>query len=295
MDAPIFTGFDEWDIEVAPGIALHGRSGGTGPPIVLLHGHPRTHATWHLVAPALAAEGHTVICPDLRGYGRSGKPAPDPEHHAYCDRTMAADIAVLMSALGHYRFAICGHDRGAYVAYRAALDLPERVSALAVADGVPIVEALERADRRFATEWWHWFFLGASPHAERVINANPWAWYRLDEATMGAGNHRDAAAAVADPRTVRAMLEDYRAGLTVDPEIDEADRRAGHRIAAPTLVMWSRLDDMAALYGDPGEIWKSWCEQSVYTAVIESGHHMAELAPGQMVEALRGFLDEAAA
>lgn len=175
---------------------------------MLLHGHPRTHAAWHRVAPVLAERGFTVVCPDLRGYGRSAKPDPDPEHLTYCDRGMAGDVVALMSALGHETFAITGHDRGGYVAYRAALDFPDRVSALAVCDGVPILEALERADRRFATEWWHWFFFGASPHAERVITADPLARYRPDESSMGRENHRDMVAAVTDPRTVRAMLKE---------------------------------------------------------------------------------------
>lgn len=286
----MFPGFDEWDVPVAPGITLHGRSGGSGPAVVLLHGHPRTHATWHRVAPALAAAGHTVVCPDLRGYGASSKPEPDPGHVAYCDRTMAADITALMSALGHDTFAIAGHDRGCYVAYRTALDAPDRVTRLAVCDGVPILEALERADARFAEQWWHWFFYGASPHAERVITADPLAWYRPDEARMGAENHRDMVAAVTNPLTVRAMLEDYRAGLTVDPVIDAADREAGRRIAAPTTAIWSRHDDMERLYGDPAAIWRPWCERTVRSAVIDSGHHMAEEAPRQLTEALSAFL-----
>jgi haloacetate dehalogenase len=285
----LFPGFDEWDRTVAPGITLHGRSGGFGPAVLLLHGHPRTHTTWHRVAPALAAKGHTVVCPDLRGYGRSSKPDPDPGHTVYCDRTMAADLTALMSALGHETFAIAGHDRGCSVAYRTALDAPDRVSKLAVCDGVPILEALERADARFAERWWHWFFLGASPHAERVIAADPLAWYQPDEARMGTGNYRDMTAAVADPRTVRAMVEDYRAGLTVDPANDAADREAGRRIAAPTMFMWSRHDDMERLYGDPAAIWQSWCEQPVRTAVVDSGHHMAEEAPDQVADALSAF------
>jgi haloacetate dehalogenase len=286
----LFPGFDEWDLPVAPGITLHGRSGGTGPPVLLLHGHPRTHATWHRVAPDLAAEGFTVVCPDLRGYGRSSKPEPDPEHRVYCDRTMAADLTALMTALGHEQFAVAGHDRGAYVAYRTALDAPQRVTALAIGDGVPLVEALERVDADFAASWWHWFFFGASPHAERVITADPLAWYRPDQSRMGIGNHRDLVAAIGDPRTVRAMLEDYRAGLTVDPANDAADRAAGRRIEAPTLVMWSRHDDMERLYGDPAAIWEPWCERPVRTAVIDSGHHMAEEAPWQVTAALAAFL-----
>lgn len=285
-----FPGFDEWDLPVAPGVTLHGRSGGAGPAVLLLHGHPRTHATWYRVAPALAAEGFHVVCPDLRGYGRSAKPEPDPEHLVYCDRTMAADLTALMTALGHERFAVVGHDRGCYVAYRTALDAPERVTALAACDGIPLVEAVERADAAFAADWWHWFFFASSPHAERVITADPLAWYRPDESTMGTGNYEDMVAAVTDPRTVVAMLEDYRAGLTVDPANDAADREAGHRIAVPTLVMWSCPDEMARLYGDPAAIWKPWCEGPVRTAVIDSGHHMAEEAPGEVAAALTAFL-----
>ncbi|WP_344472561.1 alpha/beta hydrolase [Glycomyces algeriensis] len=286
----MFPGFDEWDVPVAPGVTLHGRSGGSGPAIVLLHGHPRTHATWHRVAPALAAAGHTVVCPDLRGYGASAKPDPDPEHVVYCDRTMAADITALMAALGHETFAVAGHDRGCYVAYRTALDAPDRVTRLAVCDGVPILEALERADARFAERWWHWFFLGASPHAQRVITDDPLAWYRPDEAGMGAENYRDMVKAVTNPLTVRAMLEDYRAGLTVDPANDAADREAGRRIAAPTTAVWSRHDDMERLYDDPAAIWRTWCEQDVRSAVIDSGHHMAEEAPEQLAEVLAACL-----
>lgn len=286
----MFKGFDEWDIETAPGVALHGRSGGEGPAVLLLHGHPRTHATWHRVAPALAEQGYFVVCPDMRGYGRSSKPEPDDEHLVYCDRAMAGDFAALMSALGREAFAVVGHDRGAYAAFRTAMDHPERVSALAVCDGVPIVETLERADADFAAAWWHWFFLGASPHAERVITADPLAWYRLDEAAMGAENHAYTSAAVADPRTVRAMVEDYRAGLAVDPRHDEADREAGRRVRSPVLAMWSSRDDTGRRYGDPGGIWEPWCEQQVRRAVVDSGHHMAEEAPGQVTAALAAFL-----
>ncbi len=286
-----FSGFDEWDLEVSPGIVLHGRSGGDGPALVLLHGHPRTHATWYGVAPLLAEAGFSVVCPDLRGYGRSAKPEPDRDHLVYCDRAMAADTASLMSMLGHERFAVAGHDRGAYAAFRTAMDFPDRVAALAVCDGIPIIEALERVNARFAAKWWHWFFLGASPHAERVINADPFAWYRFDEAAMGAENYEDAVAAVSDPRTVRGMLEDYRAGLTRDREHDATERASGRRVRAPVLVAWSRFGDMEELYKDPVAIWGSWCELPPRAAVVDSGHHMAEEAPEQVAAVLRSFLD----
>ena len=191
---------------------------------------------------------------------------------------MANDIVQLMTALGHERFGIAGHDRGSYVAYRTALDHPHRVDRLAVLDSVPVVEALERADARFAELWWHWFFF-SSDQAERVITADPVAWYRPDWDRMGDESYADMVSAVSDPATVRAMLEDYRAGLHVDRGHDEADRANGRRIRCPTLVAWSRYDDQETLYGDPAAVWAPWCEQPVRRAVMDSGHHMAEEAP----------------
>lgn len=285
----MFEGFEEWDVDVGE-VTLHGRSGGSsGPAVVLLHGHPRTHTTWHLVAPRLAAAGLTVVCPDLRGYGRSSKPTPDPTEETYCDRVMAVDLVRLMSRLGHDRFAIAGHDRGSYVAYRCALDHPERVTALAVLDSIPVLEALERADARFAELWWHWFF-AAAPHAERVITADPLAWYQPDPVAMGQQNHDDLVAAITDPRTVRAMLADYRAGLHVDRRHDEEARAAGLRITAPVLVAWSAHDDMEDLYGDPAAIWRSWCAGPIRTARLDSGHHMAEERPEELTDLLADFV-----
>jgi haloacetate dehalogenase len=287
----VFSDFELWYHSLPTGVILHGRSGGAGTPLVLLHGHPRTHTTWHAVAPLLSRAGFRVVCPDLRGYGHSSAPHADAAHEAYSDRAMARDVVALMEALGHRRFAVVGHDRGSYVAYRTALDHPDRVTALGVLDGVPIVEALERADSRFAEDWWHWFFLGASPEAERVITADPLGWYRPDRTTMGAENYADFVDAVSDPSTVRAMLEDYRAGLHVDRGHDEEDRRLGRRIGCPTLVGWSRWDDMPRLYGDPTEIWRSWCAGHVESAVLDSGHHMAEEVPAQVAWVLTRFLN----
>lgn len=282
----MFEGFEVRNVPVASGVDLRVRVGGSGAPVVLLHGHPRTHTTWHAVAPRLAAAGHLVVCPDLRGYGRSSKPDPAPDGSTYCDRAMAGDVVELMGRLGHDSFALVGHDRGSYVAYRAALDHPGRVSTLAVLDSVPVLEALERADARFAESWWHWFFFASSPHAERVINADPLAWYRPDAAAMGAENYADMVEAVTQPATVRAMLEDYRAGLHVDRRHDEEARAAGRRIECPTLVAWSRHDDMEDLYGDPAAVWEPWCRLPVTSAVIDSGHHMAEEAPDQLADVL---------
>jgi len=284
----VFAGFREWDIDL-DGVVVHGRSGGSGPAVVLLHGHPRTHTTWHRVAPLLA-NGFSVVCPDLRGYGRSSKPPPDLAHATYCDRTMAEDVAALMRTLGHEQFAIVGHDRGSYVAYRCALDHPGRVTALGVLDSVPILEALERADARFAEMWPHWFFV-ASPQAERVITADPLAWYRPDLAQMGQENY-DMVAAVGNPATVRAMLEDYRASLHVDRHHDELDRAAARTISCPTLVAWSSRDDMETLYGDPAGIWRTWCSGPLERAVVDSGHDMAEENPEQVAAIVGEFLTD---
>ncbi|GIH96156.1 alpha/beta fold hydrolase [Planobispora siamensis] len=284
----MFEGFAQE--RVATGEAeLFVRYGGDGPPVLLLHGHPRTHATWHRVAPLLAGD-FTVVCPDLRGYGRSSKPETTADHEPYSKRAMARDCVALMRELGHERFAVAGHDRGCYVAQRLALDHPRAVTRLVVMEGIPIGEALARADARFAASWWHWFFLGqtAKP-AERVINADPDAWYRATAGQMGAEAYEDYRRAIHDPRTVHAMCEDYRAGLGLDREADDADRRAGRVVSCPTLFLWATRDDMEELYGDPLAIWRDWAPD-VRGAAIESGHHLAEDAPAELAAELRRFL-----
>jgi haloacetate dehalogenase len=198
-----------------------------------------------------------------------------------------------MTHLGHDTFASVGHDRGQGVAYRAALDHPDRVTALAVLDGLPHVEQYDRVDARFATQWWHWFFFTGSPHAERVINADPDAWYGLDEdrrAAMGGENFDYVSAALHDPLTVRAMLEDYRAGLGIDVEHDRRDRASGRTITCPTLVAWSVHDDMEDLYGDLVPLWQPWVSGPLGGARIDSGHHMAEENPEQLAQVLGDFL-----
>jgi haloacetate dehalogenase len=286
----VFDGFSLERVDVG-GAVLRVRHGGDGPPVLLLHGHPRTHATWFRVAPLLVAAGHTVVCPDLRGYGESSKPATTPDHEPYSKRAMAGDGVALMRALGHERFAVAGHDRGCYVAYRMALDHPDAVARLVVMEGVPVVEALERCDAHFAQSWWHWWFLGqtAKP-AERVICADPDAWYTGgDPERMGAQGYEDWRRAMRDPQVVHAMCEDYRAGLGIDRAHDEADRAAGRRITCPTLFLWSSRDDMEDLYGDPLAIWRAWADD-VRGRRIDSGHHMAEEAPEALAAALAEFL-----
>ncbi len=267
-------------VDVGPA-TLRVRHGGSGYPVLLLHGHPRTHATWHRVAPLLAGE-HSVVCPDLRGYGGSSKPPVTPDHGNYTKRAMAGDCLTLMRELGYERFAVAGHDRGAYVAFRLAMDRPDAVSHLMIADAVPIGEALGRCDARFARMWWHWFFLGnPAAEAHRMISADPDAYYHSQQQRerMGEEAWIDYRAAIHDPATVLAMCEDYRAGLGLDREHDDADRAAGRRIGCPTRIVWATRDDLETLYGDVLAVWRGWADD-VSGTPIESGHHIAEEAPG---------------
>jgi haloacetate dehalogenase len=294
--SPVFEGFTLRQVSIGEA-SLRVRYGGGGPPVLLLHGHPRTHTTWHRVAPLLARR-HTVVCPDLPGYGESSKPVTDAEHTPYSKRAMAAACARLMHALGHERFAVVGHDRGGYVALRLALDHPDLVTALTVLDGVPIGEALARCDARFASRWYHWFFFAQPATPERVITADPDAWYDVDARNsperLGAENFADFRRAIHDPRTVHAMLEDYRAGLGIDRAHDDADRSAGRRVTCPTMVLWAARDDMEDLYGDVLEVWRPWTTE-LRGGVIDSGHHMAEEAPDELARALLAHLGAPAA
>ena len=284
----MFDGFALDYVDVGD-VVLRVRHGGEGSPVLLLHGHPRTHATWHRVAPLLA-DAYTVVCPDLRGYGASSKPPTTPDHASYSKRAMARDCIALMRILGHDHFAVAGHDRGSYVAFRLALDHPGAITQLVVMDSVPIGDVLARCDARFARAWFHWFFLGQTDRpAEPLINARPDAWYTGTSEQMGAEAFADYRRAILDSETVRGMCEDYRAGLTIDREHDEADRASGLKVTCPTLVLWSEQDDLVDLFGDPLAIWRVWADH-VEADSIDSGHHMAEEAPEELAEKLRNFL-----
>ncbi len=266
----MFDGFQLDHIDVGE-VTLRVRHGGAGTPVVLLHGHPRTHTTWHAVAPRLAGR-HVVVTPDLRGYGRSTLPPDAPDHAQSSKRAMAADVVRLMAHLGHDRFAVVGHDRGSLVAFRTAMDHPTAVTRLVVMDGLPVVEHLERTDAVFAKAWWHWWFLGQTDKpAERVINADPDAWYgNLPSGENGA----DLRAALRNPAVVHGMCEDYRAGLGIDRRHDEADRAAGRRVTCPTMLLESADDDLD-IHGDPAAIWAPWLTEPLTHRVIRSGHHQA--------------------
>ncbi|WP_312407668.1 alpha/beta hydrolase [Rhizobium sp.] len=267
---------------------LRVRYGGSGPPLLLLHGHPRTHTTWHRVAP-IVARHFTVICPDLRGFGQSSKPGDPNDHEASSKRAKAGDCVALMDHLGFDTFHLAGHDRGSYTAFRTAMDYPHRVEKLAIMDGVPILEALERCRSKFATRWWHWFFYAQPGKPEQAILADPAAWYGGNEEQMGAENFKDFQDAIHDPETIKGMLGDYRAGMFIDHLHDCQDRAAGKKLGCPLHVLWSQLDDLGELYGNVLAVWQPWAKLPATGRPINSGHHMGEEAPEEVAAALLEF------
>jgi haloacetate dehalogenase len=281
--------FDNFQLEMIklPEAVLRVRHGGAGPPILLLHGHPRTHATWHRVAPILASE-NTVVCPDLRGFGHSSIPRDTDNHRGSSKRAKARDCVLLMRHLGFDRFAIVGHDRGCYTAFRTAMDFPSVVTHFIGLDGVPILEAIQRCDARFATAWWHWFFFAQPEKPERAINADPLAWYGGSAEQMGTQAYADYYDAIHNPDVVHGMVEDYRAGLVIDQVHDRDDRAAGRRIECPTLVLWSLRDDLQYLYGDVLNVWRPWTT-NLQGKGLDCGHHMAEEAPEVLAAEILAF------
>ena len=282
----MFEGF-ELDLLETAEATIRVRHGGSGPPVLLLHGHPETHAMWNAVAPRLARDFTVVAC-DLRGYGESSKPATTPDHEPYSKRAMARDQVEVMRQLGFDRFSVAGHDRGGRCAYRLALDHPDRVEKLAVLDIVPTAEAWRRADMEFGLVNWHWFFL-AQPFdlPERLITADPDAYYfRGDRGRFHPEALDDYLRAVRNPETVHAMCEDYRAGATIDRELDEADR-GRRRIAAPVLALWAGRGELGRWY-DVLEIWRDWADD-VCGRAVDCGHFLAEEAPDETYAELSAF------
>ena len=290
----IFPDFTLDLIQVRDG-ALRLRRGGSGPALLLLHGNPQTHAMWHAVAPALARR-FSVVCPDLRGYGGSFKPPASADHAAYAKRAMARDMVELMASLGHQRFLVAAHDRGARVAHRMALDHPGRIAKLALLDIIPTLEHFERADMAFAMGYYHWFWF-AQPHPfpENVISAAPEAWFRAHtsrEPKPPDFFHPEALAdymaAVRDPEMIRGMCEDYRAAAAIDLEHDRASRAAGEKIRCPLLVLWGAKAKIEAWY-DALAIWRQYCAAPVSGGPVPSGHYLAEEAPRDVLEQLEAF------
>ena len=290
MTDPFQGGFDTHRVE-ANGIALNLRRAGRGEPLILLHGFPQNGACWHRTAPALA-ERFDVIVPDLRGYGASDAPQDDEGHDAYSKRTMAADIAALMDALGIDAAHVMGHDRGARVAYRLALDAPERVRRLGILEILPTAEYWRAMDAAFAMAVYHWTFLAQpAPMPERLIAGDPEGYVRhtlaswtrpKDLSPFDAPALAGYLAQARDPARVHAMCADYRAGATTDRVHDEADLAAGNRIAAPLACLFAETG-FPARTGDPAAIWRRWAAD-VATATCASGHFVPEEAPDAVLE-----------
>jgi haloacetate dehalogenase len=293
-------GFESAEIETGEA-TIFARRGGLGPPLLLLHGFPQTHLMWRLLAPRLARR-FTVVCADLRGYGRSGCPPSAPDHAPYAKRAMARDMVAAMRHLGFERFSIAGHDRGGRVAYRLALDHPACVERLAVLDVLPTAAAWELADARFALGYWPWSLLAQpEPLPERLLAAAPEAV--VDDALSGWGSPagtfesevRSAYVdALRDPARVHAICEEYRAAATLDREHDEADRTSGRRIECPVLVLWSGRGALGSWYeemGGPLAIWRQWA-LDVRGSALDAGHFFPEEVPGECAAALEGFFSD---
>ena len=268
------------------------RMAGNGPPLLLLHGFPQTNFMWHKIAPALAAD-FTVIAADLRGYGDSSKPPTDPDHSTYSKRAMATDMVALMASLGHASFAVAGHDRGGRVAHRMARDNPDAVSRLAVLDIAPTASMYGQTDMRFATAYYHWFFLiQPAPLPEKMIGADPEFYLRNKGAHWGRTEGAFTEAAFADylrcfrqPETIHAMCEDYRAAATIDLQHDAAD--AGKKLVMPILALWGDSGFVGSAYDVLAE-WRA-VAQDVSGHAVPGGHYLPEEAPQETLAALQDF------
>ncbi len=296
MTDDLFPGFTEGRAAGA-GTEIYFRIGGSGPPLVLLHGYPQCHATWHRIAPTLAKH-FTCVLPDLRGYGQSGIPANEAEHRSYSKRRMAEDVVALMQGLGHRTFRLVGHDRGARVSYRLAFDHPAAVERLAIIEVVPTLIMWEAFSSEMALKAYHWPFLAQpAPLPERLIASH--AEYYLDH-TLASWT-RDKSLKVFDPQALalyrsaygdpdrlHAFCEDYRAGATCDRADDEAERAEGRKIAAPLHFVWGQAG-FPAKTGDPLGIWRDWAE-NVTGSSTDSGHFGPEEDPDGTLQGLLPFL-----
>jgi haloacetate dehalogenase len=302
MPDDLFPGFASHWLDTQAG-RIFARVGGSGPPVVLLHGFPQTHAAFHRIAPALA-QTNTVVCMDLRGYGWSSAPRGDAAHETYSKRAMGADVITVMEQLGHVRFAVVGHDRGARVGYRLALDHPGRVARLALLDILPTAEVWRRIEAG-AMPAAHWGFLAQpEPEPEVEIGKDPLAYFHglltkwsggglgvFDPGALGSYDQ-----SCNEPNRIHAFCEDYRAGATVDRAQDEADLAAGKHIACPVLLVWAEFyltsGGKTAANETPLEVWRRTFAPHAAGAHVRTGHFVAEEDPARTLAALTPFLGE---
>ena len=297
MDLSLFPQFRSIDVETDSEVTIHAVVGGDGPPLLLLHGHPQTHAIWHKVAPALA-QRFTVVACDLRGYGDSSKPAGTGDHGNYSKRTMARDALRVMQSLGFERFRVLAHDRGARVAHRLGMDHPAAVERMVLLDIAPTLAMYEQTTEAFARAYWHWFFLiQPAPLPERLIEADPSRYIRD---LMGG---RSAGLSPFDPRALReyercaalpgaahGVCEDYRAAAGIDLEHVRADREAGKQLTMPLLVLWGEQGVVHRCF-QPLQEWQRVAED-VDGGPLPCGHYIAEEAPDALLARALPFLEQ---
>jgi haloacetate dehalogenase len=290
----LLPGFERFDLQTATGVRIHGARAGSGPAILLLHGHPQSHCTWNQVAPRLVHAGYCVVATDLRGYGDSSRPPGGDNHVNYSKRAMAKDQVEVMHALGHRRFAVIGHDRGGRVAHRMALDNPDTLTHVAVLDIAPTATMYARTDRVFATRYFWWFFLiQPAPLPERLIESDPEFFVRghlaAQSRTPGAPSElliQEYLRCYRVPGTIHAICEDYRAAASIDLEHDAAD--AHRRIDVPFLALWGAKGTVGELY-DVLATWRGKATR-VEGKAIDCGHTLQEEMPEDTAEALLAFL-----
>jgi haloacetate dehalogenase len=291
----MFEGFKQVQVQTSdPEVKINLRYGGNGPPLLLIHGNPLTHAHWHLVAPRLAQD-YTVVAVDLRGYGDSGKPRGLEDHSNYSFRRMALDQVEVMAHLGFDRFFVAGHDRGARAACRMALDHPDKVLKLASFDILPTHHILTHATYQWALNSYHWFFM-AQPYdiPEKLIEGREDYYILKKLTTMGIGKGGFSEETLKEyarcctPENIHAVCEDYRAGVRIDMEMDSADFDAGRKIECPTAVYWGELSHTEKFF-DPRTAWPQYASNIVRMRSLACGHYPAEQLPDEVYSELAGF------
>ena len=265
---------------------------GKGTPVVLLHGFPQTHAMWANVAPLLSNYYH-VICPDLRGYGQSGKPLG---YENYTFRNMANDVIAILKSRNIKKVHIIGHDRGARIGHRLALNYPDKVKKIMLLDIIPTIEHFERTNKEFAMGYYHWFWLAQRyPIPESVINKAPEEWFFAHTSREKKKKDFFAPRALADylecvknPETIRSICEDYRAAASIDLKDDDISRKQNLKIKMPTLVLWGKKGKIEQWY-DPLTIWQKYCDQEVRGYGVNTGHYLAEENPDEIITSINNF------
>ncbi len=290
-----FSEFELSTIKTKRGIIRY-RKAGKGPALLMLHGNPQTHAMWHKIAPKLVKE-YTVICPDIPGYGKSFKPSVTENHEPYSKVNMASDLINFMELLGFDKFYILGHDRGARIAHRLALNYSKNVIKMILLDIIPTIEHFERTNMEFAMGYYHWFWLAQrSPVPESVINKAPEEWFfahtsreKKDKDFFHPMALSDYLECIKNPETINAICEDYRAAATIDMIDDKKSRDDNIKINVPLLILWGNKGKLEQWY-QTLSIWKKYCSKEVKGNAINSGHYLAEENPGEVIESIKNFL-----